>query len=283
MTKQKYQYSRNAEIFDESVVPVGMQRIAMCVEYSGEKYCGWQRQSHSPSVQQEVEEALSKVANETITLICAGRTDTGVHATGQIIHFDTIAVRAARNWMLGVNANLPRDIRITWVNAVGFDFHARFSAQARSYRYLILNRHQGSAHLPFGVTWERKPLEEQAMHRAAQCLVGEHDFSSFRAAGCQAHSPVRHIYSVALHRKGELIMLDIRANAFLHHMVRNIVGCLLEVGSGRKPEQWVSDILLAKDRTQNAPTASPHGLYLTKVEYPEKYQIPSSNMPFFSE
>ncbi len=225
-------------------------------------------------MQAEVETALSSVANEAVTVACAGRTDTGVHGTNQIIHFDTTADRNPRNWLLGANANLPFGIRIHWVEEITAQFHARFSATARTYRYIITNQPQRSALFHHWLTWEKKPLDEQLMNQAAQLLLGENDFSSFRAAGCQSNSPYRNVQSARVWRQSGLVVFEITANAFLHHMVRNIAGSLLCIGRGEKPALWLKDLLLLRDRTKAPATAPANGLYLVKVTYPDTFHVP---------
>ena len=249
-------------------------KIALGIEYDGSGYFGWQRQQHVDSIQQRLESALSVIANETITVFCAGRTDAGVHATGQVIHFETTAQRAQGAWTMGVNSHLPDNIAVRWAKSVDDSFHARFSATARRYRYVIYNHRYRPAILAKGVSHCYLPLNEQLMHQAAQYLLGENDFSSFRAAQCQSRTPWRNIHHIAVTRQGEYVIVDIKANAFVHHMVRNIVGSLLEVGAGNQPPQWIDELLKAKDRTQAAATAKPEGLYLVQVDYPLEYQIP---------
>ncbi|SIN85856.1 tRNA pseudouridine38-40 synthase [Sulfurivirga caldicuralii] len=243
-------------------------RIALGIEYDGSAYCGWQHQDHCDAVQTHVEAALSFVADHPIEVVCAGRTDTGVHALNQVVHFDTTAERPLRAWVEGVNTRLPDAIRIHWVKPVAEDFDARFSAVARRYRYVIHNVPTRSALLRQRVTWVREPLDAAAMDKAAQALVGEQDFSSFRAAGCQARHPMREVQRVHVHRQGNMVLVDIQANAFLHHMVRNIVGSLLKVGQGERPVEWIAELLAAKDRTQAAETAPAAGLYFVTAVYP---------------
>tara|TARA_B100001094_G_C18170862_1_gene795011 strand:- start:1016 stop:1807 length:792 start_codon:yes stop_codon:yes gene_type:complete len=250
-------------------------RIALRIEYNGSAFYGWQRQREVDTIQQQLERALSRVANEPIEVHCAGRTDAGVHATGQIIHFDTQAERQMVAWTRGVNAHLPSSIAVKYAKRVSDDFHARFSAQARQYRYLILNQPTRPAILHHGVTLHHAYLDEQKMHQAAQSLLGEKDFSSFRAAQCQSNTPFRDIHHVHVHRLGDYIVVDIAANAFLHHMVRNIVGSLMKVGEGAEPVTWMQELLDRKDRTYAAPTAKPHGLYLVHVTYPEAFGLKS--------
>lgn len=250
-------------------------RIALGIEYDGSKYYGWQRQREVNSVQQELETALSRIADQPIELACAGRTDAGVHATGQVVHFDVDNARAMRAWTLGMNASLPDDIAVRWAVQVADDFHARFSATARRYRYVIYNHPLRSGILRQGVTHYHSQLDVDRMNTAAQCLLGEHDFSAFRAAICQSKSPFRNVSHVALHRLGDYVVLEIQANAFLHHMVRNITGSLLEIGSGRRPVEWLAELLAGKDRSLAAATAKPNGLYLVDVSYPDQYQLPT--------
>lgn len=249
-------------------------KFAACIEYDGSPYCGWQRLGHAPTVQAEVERALSQVAAEPVTVVCAGRTDTGVHATGQIIHFETTAQRPLHGWLLGTNAHLPDSIALRWLQPVGEGFHARFSAVARRYRYVILNRSARPALLQRRVCWQRQALDAAAMHEAAQVLVGEQDFSSFRAAGCQAAHAVRAVHEVSVCRERDYVYIDIVANAFLHHMVRNIVGSLLPIGSGERPVGWLAELLALRDRTQAGMTAPADGLYLVHVSYPPVWGLP---------
>ncbi len=250
-----------------------MTRIALGIEYDGSRYCGWQRQQHSPSVQQTLEKVLSGIADHPVTVTCAGRTDTGVHAVAQVVHFDLHSTRPERAWLLGGNTRLPDDVSIAWARPVADDFHARFSAVSRSYRYIILNRTTPRAVLAKRVTWIYHPLDSERMAMAASLLLGQHDFSSFRAAGCQAKSPVRTVESIAVSRSGDFIYLDIRANAFLHHMVRNIAGVLIEIGKGERPVEWVAELLTLRDRKSGGVTAPPHGLYFTGVGYPDRFGI----------
>jgi tRNA pseudouridine38-40 synthase len=252
-----------------------MHKIALGIEYDGSAYCGWQRQSHSPSVQQHVESALSFVADHPVELVCAGRTDTGVHACQQVVHFETDAQRSQRSWMLGANCRLPRDIRILWVQPMAQDFHARFSAIARSYRYIILNSDVPSALFSQKVCWQHHALDSDKMHAAAQQLVGEHDFTSFRAAGCQAKSAIRELQSIEVSRHNELIYIDVRANAFLHHMVRNISGSLIAIGRGEFPNEWLGEVLQARNRKLAAMTATASGLYFLQPYYPVRFELPN--------
>ncbi|RLJ21877.1 tRNA pseudouridine(38-40) synthase TruA [bacterium endosymbiont of Escarpia laminata] len=249
-------------------------RVALGVEYDGAAFHGWQTQDDVRSVQQCVEEAVSSVADHPVRLHCAGRTDTGVHATGQVVHFETEVARSRRSWILGTNVNLPGDVSIAWAREMPDDFHARFSAIGRHYRYHILNRPMRSALWRDRAVWVHQPLDELSMHRAAQALVGEHDFSSYRALGCQAKHPVRTLHRLNVSREGEMVVIDVHANAFLHHMVRNIAGVLMAIGRGEQEESWARQILELRDRTKGGVTAPPQGLYLTKVDYPENYLLP---------
>jgi tRNA pseudouridine38-40 synthase len=258
-------------------------RIALGVEYDGSAFHGWQMQRPSVrSVQQVVEHALSVVADVPVRVQCAGRTDTGVHASGQVVHFDTEVSRPMRSWLLGANRNLPQDVNITWAQPVSPDFHARFSATGRRYRYVIVNRKTRSALLGLRVVWVHQPLDAERMHRAAQHLRGTHDFSAYRAMACQAKSPVREMRALSVRREGDLLLLDVYANAFLHHMVRNIAGVLIAVGKGERQACWSREVLARRDRTLGGVTAPPQGLYLSEVEYPEEYAIPQPPpMPLF--
>lgn len=254
-------------------------RFALGISYDGTNYHGWQRQG-SPqcaTIQTLLEEAISRVADHPISVICAGRTDKGVHALGQVVHFDSTAQRSERGWLLGINTHLPADIRVTWVQPMEEGFHARYSASARRYCYVIYNHTVASALLRHQTTWYHKPLDEQKMSEAGQYLLGEHDFSSYRAVACQAHSPVRIIYHLTVTRREQFIFMDIKANGFLHHMVRNIAGTLMAIGSGTYQPEWTKEILQAKDRTQAEVTASPCGLYFMEVDYPEKFAVPKNN------
>lgn len=256
-----------------------MPRIALGVEYLGYAYCGWQKQKDCLGVQAYLEKALSKIACQSVEVFCAGRTDKGVHGLGQVVHFDVDCTRPSDAWVKGTNCHLPPDIRVTWSQEVGQDFHARFSAVGRRYRYVLLNR-QMSASAVFHAqqTWHAHSLDVALMQQAADYLLGEHDFSSFRAAECQAKHPVRTMHSVQISRYGDLVFFDLEANAFLHHMVRNIVGSLLKVGQGLKPVEWMSELLQLRDRTKAAATAPAAGLYLTHIRYPEPYLFPQVNM-----
>jgi len=227
-------------------------------------------------VQQRVEEALALVADEVVETVCAGRTDTGVHGSGQVVHFDTRSQRSRRGWLLGANSNLPDDISVTWAEPVSDEFHARFSATARSYRYRILNRPERSALHRDRAWWVYQPLDAERMYEAAQHLLGRHDFSAFRAAACQASSAVREIMNIDVRRSGDWLTLEVTANAFLQHMVRNIMGTLADVGRAEQSIEWVSEVLESRDRKAGGAAAPPHGLTLVSVSYPESFGIPDA-------
>jgi tRNA pseudouridine38-40 synthase len=249
-------------------------KIALGVEYDGSQFSGWQSQAGTRTVQGCVEEALSKVANHPVTAICAGRTDRGVHAVGQVLHAEVTATRTMRAWVLGTNVNLPRDVSILWAQPVDNAFHARFSARGRHYRYLILNRLVRPGVLYRKVTWEHRPLNIELMQAGANYLIGCHDFTSYRTVACQAKSPVRTVRYITVQRHGDHVIVNIGANAFLHHMVRNIVGVLLAIGSGEQPPAWAGQVLAAKDRTVGGVTAPASGLYLYGVDYEAPYLFP---------
>lgn len=253
-------------------------RIACRVEYAGNAYSGWQIQPHEGviTVQGELERALAIVAGRAVRVHCAGRTDTGVHGFCQIIHFEAPTARGSKAWVLGSNANLPADIRVHWAEPVPEEFHARFSAQSRRYRYLVANTLIRPALMHNQVAWHRRPLDEEVMHQAAQCLLGEQDFSAFRAASCQSSTAMRNIQNLTVSRHGDLVVIDIQANAFLHHMVRNIAGSLLAVGDGRRPASWLQEVLVGRDRTLAADTAPACGLYFVDVDYPQQYDLPAT-------
>ncbi|MFQ5610201.1 MAG: tRNA pseudouridine(38-40) synthase TruA [Woeseiaceae bacterium] len=244
------------------------QRIAIGIEYDGTAYNGWQRQRTGDGVQERVEDAIATVADEAVEVTCAGRTDAGVHATGQVAHFDTSAGRSERGWLLGANSNLPDDVNVSWVQPVGNDFHARFSATSRRYQYRILNRLVRSAMDRNRTWWIHEALDETRMNEAAQALVGEHDFSAFRAAGCRASTPTRKITSICVTRDGDGLTLDVSANAFLQHMVRNITGSLVSIGRGEQDVAWMKAVLDSRDRSLGGVAAPPHGLTLVQVTYP---------------
>lgn len=255
-------------------------RYALGLEYDGAGFSGWQRQNDTATVQQSVEQALGVVANHPVTVICAGRTDTGVHARGQVVHFDSPAQRSARQWMLGINSNLPAAVSCIWIREVDDSFHARFGAYARSYRYSIVNRWVRPAIAAAYYGWCREPLDEQSMHTAAQALAGKHDFSAFRSAGCSAQHAIREVTVISVQRQADLVMIDITANAFLYHMVRNIVGSLLSVGRGDKSVQWFRDVLQSQDRKLAGVTAESQGLCFMQVRYDHKYKLPEQAETF---
>ncbi|MBF2760960.1 MAG: tRNA pseudouridine(38-40) synthase TruA [Ectothiorhodospiraceae bacterium AqS1] len=250
-------------------------RIALGLEYDGARFHGFERQIGPRTVQEEVERAIGKVADHEVRVICAGRTDAGVHAAWQVLHFDTEAMRPLKAWVKGVNRHLAADAAVIWSHLVDDRFHARFSATGRHYRYRILNRPIRSAIEAGRIAWEYRPLDAKRMHEAAQALVGEHDFTSFRAAGCQAKQPVRRLYRIEVARKGQHITIDIHANAFLQQMVRIIAGTLLQVGTKEQPLEWPAEVLAARDRRLAGITASPAGLYLIGIDYPPSFTLPT--------
>lgn len=249
-------------------------RTVIAVEYNGAEYHGWQRQHGVRTIQGELEAALSAIADAAVQLVAAGRTDAGVHALGQIAHFDSDSSRPDQAWVAGANTKLSHDIRITGARRIEENFHARFSALARHYRYLIFNRRVGSGVYADTVTKFARPLDHDRMAKAARHLLGEHDFTSFRATSCQASSPVRTIHAVQVRRHGAFVIVDVAANGFLHHMVRNIAGVLLAIGVGDRPAGWIREVLLARDRTLAAVTAPATGLYLVGVDYPASFDLP---------
>lgn len=255
-------------------------RIALGIEYNGHGYYGWQEQAGLPTIQGILQDALSRVANEPIFLFCAGRTDANVHATGQVVHFDTRAKRHIDAWLWGTNTHLPPSIVVRWARAVDYHFHARFKATARCYRYIIFNHPVRSAILQTRATWHYYHLDVERMREAGKYLIGEQDFSSFRSSQCNSKSPMRNVVAFHIKREGDYIILDIEANAFLHHMVRNIVGTLMKIGAGFKEPEWMQQVLFAKSRRAAAETAPADGLYLTQVRYPEPYIFPVSENVF---
>lgn len=261
-----------------SAQPLHAPRIALGIEYDGSAYFGWQiqRETRVPTVQGVLEQALSFVASHPVSVQCAGRTDAGVHATAQVVHFEPSCVRSEKAWLLGTNANLPKNVAVTWVRGVAADFHARFSATARTYRYLIHNVPTRPAHAASQLTWVSESLDAALMHAEAQCLLGENDFSSFRGSGCQSSTPYRNVHRITVERRGHLVCIEIRANAFLLHMVRNIVGVLVAVGKGDQPPGWTAEVLAQRDRTRAAVTAPPNGLYLVGVDYPAVWNLPQT-------
>ncbi|MHC8412011.1 tRNA pseudouridine(38-40) synthase TruA [Pseudomonas sp. Hz4] len=253
----------------------GLFRIALGVEYKGSRYRGWQRQACGVlTVQETLEKALSKVADSPVSLLCAGRTDAGVHACGQVVHFDTPVERSMKAWVMGANINLPHDVSVTWAKVMPAHFHARFKAIARRYRYVIYNDQIRPAHLNDEITWNHRPLDVERMAEAARYLVGTHDFSAFRAGQCQAKSPIKELHHLRVTRHGKMIVLDIRASAFLHHMVRNIAGVLMTIGAGERPVEWMKEVLESRIRRSGGVTAHPFGLYLVQVEYRDEFQLP---------
>ncbi len=260
------------------------ERISLGIRYDGSSYHGWQSQlqDNLPTLQSTVERAVSCVANHSIHLTCAGRTDAGVHATSQIVHFDTEVTRSEKAWVFGTNSNLPPEVSILWAKRVPQSFHARFSAQARRYRYVLYNHEVKPAILRNYVGWFYKPLDVERMQEAASYLLGEHDFSAFRGAGCQAKNPIRDMLELSIHRQRRMLIIETRANAFLLHMVRNIVGALIEVGVGAREPEWMKSVLESCDRTRAGVTIAPNGLYLVQVNYPDEYNLPQTPVgPFF--
>lgn len=251
-------------------------RIALGVEYNGQDFFGWQAQANLLTVQSCVETALAKIADHPVKIFCAGRTDAGVHAIGQVVHFDTEAVRVLRAWVFGTNTHLPSTVAIRWAQEVDNEFHARFSALSRCYRYVIYNHPIRSAISGTRATWYQHWLNIEKMQQAARALIGEQDFSSFRSAQCESKTPMRNVHHVKITRYGDYVVIEIQANAFLHHMVRNIVGVLVKIGAGFKPAEWLQEVLAAKDRRQAAETAPATGLYLYEVQYPSHHQFPIS-------
>lgn len=250
-------------------------RIALGVEYDGSGFLGWQRLTHGNTVQLTLEQALSFVADAPVEVTCAGRTDSGVHARCQVVHFDAPCERPLRAWVLGTNARMTDAVTVRWAVPVAREFHARFSAIARRYRYRIVNRAVRPSIGRDYLTWERLPLDADAMHRAAQALLGEHDFNAFRSAQCQAPHARRDMQHIAVYREAEEVIVDVRANAFLHHMVRNLVGSLLLIGRGERREQWLAELLAGRDRTLAGPTALASGLCFLGPLYPARFGLPA--------
>lgn len=249
-------------------------RIALAVEYDGARFCGWQRQPHCHSVQAELEQALSRIADEPITVSCSGRTDTGVHAVAQVVHFDTDAQRPLRAWTFGTNTHLCPQVAVHWAGQVSDDFHARFKALNRSYQYRILNRGTRSGLHADKLSWVNQALDVEAMHVAAQQLLGVHDFSAFRSADCQAKHAVRDLQQLDVHRSGQLVCIDVRANGFLHNMVRILAGCLIRIGKGENDAAWLLQVLNRQDRTKAGMTAPAQGLSFIQPTYPDEFGIP---------
>ncbi|MDA8258167.1 MAG: tRNA pseudouridine(38-40) synthase TruA [Betaproteobacteria bacterium] len=248
-------------------------RIALGLEYDGSGFCGWQSQANGGAVQDAVESALSIVADAPTRVVCAGRTDAGVHALAQVVHFDTEAVRPDMAWVRGVNAHLPDSVAVRWTQPVSGEFHARFSARGRRYRYILLNRAERPALMARRVGWFHRPLDADAMAAAASLLLGEHDFSAFRAIECQAKSPVKTLHRAEVARHGDMLVFNFEASAFLHHMVRNLVGALVYVGKGAHPPAWIGELLAGRDRARAAPTFDASGLYFAGVDYDPVWQL----------
>jgi tRNA pseudouridine38-40 synthase len=249
-------------------------RIALGLEYDGAAFCGWQTQPGGCGVQDHLQHALSRFADVPIEVTAAGRTDAGVHATAQVVHFDSDARREEVSWIRGTNSNLHEGVRVLWAHEVAADFHARYSALSRTYRYLLLDAPVAPAILRGRVGWHHRALDVEAMAQGLATLLGEHDFSSFRDAQCQANSPVRHLLAAQVERRRHLVVFTFRANAFLHHMIRNIVGALVYVGMAKQPTGWIAQLLAARDRRLAAPTFAPDGLYLAGVEYDPAFGLP---------
>jgi tRNA pseudouridine38-40 synthase len=254
-------------------------RIALAVEYAGNVFCGFQSQPSHCGVQDALEAAIGEIAGHPVGVAAAGRTDAGVHAVSQIVHFDTDALRPATAWVRGVNSHLPAQVGVLWVHPVAADFHARFAASARHYTYVLQNRPERTALLAGRVGWYHRPLDVAAMRAGAAQLGGTHDFSAFRAAECQAKSPVKTISRIAIREDGPFIQFDFSANAFLHHMIRNIIGALIAVGAGRQPPQWIAQLIAARDRTRAAPTFAADGLYFTGADYDARFGLPATMRP----
>ncbi|HEY0337536.1 MAG TPA: tRNA pseudouridine(38-40) synthase TruA [Burkholderiales bacterium] len=254
-------------------------RVALGIEYDGAAFCGWQTQPSGCGVQDHLERALAHIADEPVETVCAGRTDAGVHAVGQVVHFDTSARRPASAWVRGVNGSLPSGLAVIWAQEVGHDFHARYSARRRAYRYVLLNHGVRPAAAHGRVGWFHLPIDVDSMAAAARLLTGEHDFSAFRSSECQARSPVRTLHSIEIERHGIYVVFDLCANAFLHHMVRNLVGTLIYVGKGKHAPCWAAEVLASRDRARAAPTFEAAGLYLTRVEYDEQWSLPPARSP----
>lgn len=254
-----------------------MTRIALGIEYDGSAYHGWQSQLQEgiATVQETLERALSNVADHPVGVICAGRTDAGVHGTGQVVHFDTSAQRDSKAWVYGGNSNLPGDISVRWATPVADDFHARFSAVSRRYRYVIYNHPVRPALFHRQLSWNFRPLDMAPMQQAANSLLGTHDFSAYRGVQCQAKSPIKTVHSLELYRQGATLVIEIEANAFLMHMVRNIAGVLMAIGAGLKPVSWAAEVLASRDRTAGGVTAPAYGLYLVGVGYPAQFSLPA--------
>lgn len=256
-------------------------RVVLGLEYDGSRFFGFQRQRQKPTVQEVLEAAIGRVADRAVTVHCAGRTDSGVHAICQVVHFDADVERSERTWVLGCNSHLPDGASVLWARAAAPGFHARFSARGRTYRYRILNRWTRPGLLAGRVSWERRVLDAERMNAAAQALVGEHDFSSFRAPGCQARHAVRTVRWISVERRSSEVVIEVKANAFLYHMVRNIAGTLIDVGVGKRPQEWVADVLAHRRRAVAGVTATPDGLYFVGVDYPDFPDLPTHETSAF--
>ena len=258
-----------------------LNRIALGVQYDGKGWQGWQTQPHRQTVQDRLQQAIREFTQRDITVMCAGRTDAGVHALEQVVHLDTELERASLSWVRGVNSFLPPSIAVRWAHPVPSDFHARSSARARRYRYVLYNHPVRSPLLHGKAGWVFQPLSLDLMQEASRCLLGEHDFSAFRAAECQSITPVKTMQEITIEQRGHFFVFQFQADAFLHHMVRNLVGSLVYVGNGRNPPEWLQRILLGRDRKVAAPTFRPDGLYLSKVIYEEKWGLPQEDSDGF--
>lgn len=260
-----------------------MARIALGVEYDGVAFCGWQTQPGGCAVQDHLEAALARIHGAPVATVVAGRTDAGVHATNQVVHFDAVHERPEAAWVRGVNTLLPAGVSVLWARPVGEGFHARFGARERAYRYVLFNHPVRPAILAGKVGWLHGPVDVEAMATAAACLLGRHDFSAFRAAECQARSPVRELYRVGVTAHGHYVVFEFRGNAFLHHQVRNMVGALVWIGLGRRPADWLAELLASRDRRLGAATFAADGLYLVDVRYDAEWNLPpaSGRVPLF--
>lgn len=251
-------------------------RIAIGLEYDGRGFCGWQSQPSGCGIQDHLEKAVAEIAGEKLAVTAAGRTDTGVHASLQVAHFDVAAARPITAWVRGVNTHLPDGVAVLWAREVADDFHARFAVEERGYRYVLLNHPVRPGLMAGKLGWHHRPLEAEAMQAAAERLLGRHDFSAFRAAECQARSPEKELRQASIKRQGDFLLCEFRADGFLHHMVRNIMGCLVHVGAGQAGPEWMDELLAHKDRTRAAPTFMADGLYLSHIRYPSRFELPES-------